>query len=150
MLLIFSGPMSDATPSEDQISNLRLGLHYMLIQEIPIQQFDINSFASTNMNTNMNTDTDTDFPSVGRSVQYISAQHISNKVSEYLLNNVLSSSVILLFPSFPFSWSASFQLYASNNTMIQVQCINGTVTQLIVSPVERKNDVILIGCQLPM
>lgn len=49
---------------------------------------------------------------------------------------------ILLFPAWPKAWDVHFKLYAPGNTSIEVELKHGHITQLIVTPKERRKDLI--------
>jgi len=48
---------------------------------------------------------------------------------------------IYLFPAWPKEWDVDFKLYASNNTIVSGELINGFVQDLIVFPKEISQDV---------
>jgi hypothetical protein len=49
---------------------------------------------------------------------------------------------IYLFPAWPKDWDVDFKLHAPNNTTIEGMLKNGEITRLIVTPEERKNDIV--------
>lgn len=50
---------------------------------------------------------------------------------------------IVLLPAWPKEWSADFKLHAPANTVVEGRVVNGRVTDLKVTPPERKADVVL-------
>jgi hypothetical protein len=52
---------------------------------------------------------------------------------------------VLLFPAWPSTWDVSFKLHAPLRTVIEAACVNGSLVKLIVTPPERRADVLLSG-----
>jgi hypothetical protein len=48
---------------------------------------------------------------------------------------------ILLFPCWPRRWDVSFKLHAPFSTTVECELRSGTVTELVVQPHTRSNDV---------
>ena len=54
---------------------------------------------------------------------------------------------ILLLPAWPANWTADFSLAAPNNTIVSAKVAKGcVVSELVVSPRERQDDIILMPC----
>jgi len=55
---------------------------------------------------------------------------------------------ILLFPTWPVEkWDIDFKLKGPLDTTIEAACIQGKLTKLIVTPVERKSDITVLNCK---
>jgi hypothetical protein len=50
---------------------------------------------------------------------------------------------IILFPAWPKEWNVSFKLHAPENTTIECELKNGTVTRLKVLPESRSTDILI-------
>jgi alpha-L-fucosidase 2 len=50
---------------------------------------------------------------------------------------------IRLIPAWPHDWTADFKLHAPNQTTVEAHVEKGKVTQLVVTPTSRSNDVII-------
>jgi hypothetical protein len=48
---------------------------------------------------------------------------------------------ILLFPAWPEEWDVDFKLHAPKNTTVKCCLKDGKVTQLVVTPESRKDDI---------
>ena len=51
---------------------------------------------------------------------------------------------ILLFPAWPKEWNVHFKLHAPGNTTVEATLKDGKVTDLKVSPENRKKDIIIM------
>lgn len=49
---------------------------------------------------------------------------------------------IFLLPAWPDKWDVQFKLHAPQNTVISGQVLNGKIQDLVVTPAERKNDIV--------
>ena len=52
---------------------------------------------------------------------------------------------IFLFPAWPRQWAVHFQLHAPQNTLIEAECVGGTVTRLRVTPAHRRAQISFPG-----
>ncbi len=50
---------------------------------------------------------------------------------------------IRLLPAWPKEWNGAFKLHAPYNTTIEARIREGKISQLVVLPASRKNDIIL-------
>ncbi len=79
-----------------------------------------------------------------------SADHLSfmrTAIHYMLIANNFDNNTIYLLPTWPCYWSVKFRLYATNNTMVQLD-YNGdkqVVNNLVVVPQQRQKDVV-VGC----
>jgi hypothetical protein len=53
---------------------------------------------------------------------------------------------ILLFPAWPADWEVAFKLHAPQNTVVSARCVNGSISDLVVTPASRHGDVRVLGC----
>ena len=68
----------------------------------------------------------------------------SESMQEMLLQE--SNGKIYLFPAWPKDWNVHFKLYASQNTTVEVEILNGELKIIKVLPKEREKDIInLLG-----
>jgi hypothetical protein len=51
---------------------------------------------------------------------------------------------IQLLPAWPTGWDVDFKLHAPKQTVIEGRYLNGKLESLKVTPVERKEDVIIV------
>jgi hypothetical protein len=49
---------------------------------------------------------------------------------------------ILMFPAWPEKWNVEFKVHAPENTTIEGKLENGKLTNLKVTPSERKKDIV--------
>ena len=56
---------------------------------------------------------------------------------------VMNPSKIYLLPAWPREWDIDFKLHAPKNTVITGKVVNGEIQSLDVTPVSRKNDMVI-------
>ena len=123
---VFVGPLQDSTPASDHYSVLRTAVNAVMIQEVPHQQFDIDALRRQ------------------RGEQWAFMDEAGFRARQQ--QAAAGTTALLLFPTLPVGWDAEFKLVASFNTTVWATCRNNTLQQLVVTPSERKSDVVLLGC----
>ena len=124
----FVGPMQDSTPAADHYSVLRMAVHASMLQEVPHSHFSLDALRQQ------------------RGDQWLFVDEFGWK-RRRPSDAPASGTALLLFPTLPLGWDVDVKLLASLNTTVWATCRNNTLERLIVSPLERKSDVLLLGCR---
>ena len=147
----FDGPMQDSTPAEDHFSVMRTAVNAMLLQEVGAGMGGVGVGVGS-----------VGGEGLGEGVDVAELRRRLRR-DVVVLNEVGAKGegkrqvrageqvgqqrpVLLLFAAWPVGWDVDFQLWASGPTVVSAQCVNDTLTQLTVTPPERKADVVLLGC----
>ena len=73
-------------------------------------------------------------------------QSILRQTLHSMLLQHTEAGEILLFPAWPADWDVAFKLHAPQGTIVSARCVNGSVSELIVTPAHRFTDVRVMGC----
>ncbi|HEY8966895.1 MAG TPA: hypothetical protein VIM58_10650, partial [Candidatus Methylacidiphilales bacterium] len=70
-----------------------------------------------------------------------------NVLQSMLLQPRDNGAKLLLFPAWPREWNVSFRLHAARNTVVEGVLRNGKLESLVVTPPERRGDVVVMEPQ---
>ena len=80
-----------------------------------------------------------------------SSDHLSfmrTAIHYMLITNNFDNNTIYLLPTWPCYWSVKFKLYATNNTMVELDYDGDkqVLNSLVVEPQDRRKDVMFVNC----
>ena len=82
----------------------------------------------------------------GDTVPTMMPQSIMRQTLHSMLLQYTSAGEILLFPAWPPGWDVAFRLHAPRGTVVTGRCVRGVLVNLTVTPIARRTDVRLLGC----